>query len=596
MRFTTVSGRRGRLLFRLPAVARPRRRSVALLVVGLAVGLAVPGIQRTAAQEAGPPRLVLEPSCGSPWEGDETAIPLIEIGARGHDFPPNSTVEIYFDAGELDRLADAETRTDAFGAFDVTLEVPQPTDPGAVTVLARDDRRSEATANYLVPCPASIAITPDCGPAVDDVDGTDPYQIRVEGEGFRREGGDVQIGFMPSDGSITATSTATPDPSGRFVAELVQPAWAAGTHRVVAAQGQLNLSAQALFRVPCPPRPMVFVAPQCGPLAFPSDRLELLVSGTGFLPDSPIEVIFDLDGSSQAFVAREVVNESGSWGPIAITPFGRMEGRYVVLARQTVLVPPFTSPPVARLPPSTPGVLVSEATAMFEVPCPPERDPLLAVDPPGCGPAAPTVGSYDIRVRGFNFSPGPVELTFDADRAAGPDYPSESFAATAGEEGSFVADIAPAARPSGTYRILARQATVDGPIEATAVFFVPCEAVLEPIIRIVPESGPPGYVAIVEGEGFPSNEPVALTWNRGINAGREMTLDAGDTGTFRVGILVFHHDFVGRRVLQAGVPGDPDAYRTATDEYLVVAGQGSPPVFSAPDGASPFGDPILIRR
>lgn len=98
-------------------------------------------------------------------------------------------------------------------------------------------------------------------------------------------------------------------------------------------------------------------------------------------------------------------------------------------------------------------------------------------------------------------------------------------------------------------------------------------------LECVPPLGPPGFVTIAVGAGFPPNAPVTLTWRPGIG-GTIAVADA--TGAFRAPVLILHHDVLGPRELVAtvGTLGGSILARgpdSATARFLVVPATLGPP-------------------
>jgi hypothetical protein len=98
------------------------------------------------------------------------------------------------------------------------------------------------------------------------------------------------------------------------------------------------------------------------------------------------------------------------------------------------------------------------------------------------------------------------------------------------------------------------------------------------LLRLDPPLGPPGFVTIATGEGFPANAPVTLTWSVGITPTPLAPVFTAATGAFTAQVLVLPGDVEGPRKLRAvvtlsGVPATP-----ATAPFLVVAGTAVPPV------------------
>jgi len=113
------------------------------------------------------------------------------------------------------------------------------------------------------------------------------------------------------------------------------------------------------------------------------------------------------------------------------------------------------------------------------------------------------------------------------------------------------------------------------------------------VLKLDPDVAPPGLVTIVSGSGFPAGATVTLTWSIGITP-TLATIVTDANGTFRVGVLIFHHDIVGLRQLIAT--------RAAGPRFLPA--QAPMLVTSAPDIPStygwqlqpPFGPPLIFRR
>ena len=117
------------------------------------------------------------------------------------------------------------------------------------------------------------------------------------------------------------------------------------------------------------------------------------------------------------------------------------------------------------------------------------------------------------------------------------------------------------------------------------------------LLRVDPPVGPPGFVTIAIGEGFPANAPVTLTWSVGITPTPLAPLFTDATGAFTAQVLVLPGDIVGPRKLRAvvtlsGVPATP-----ATAPFLVVAGTAVPPVSGLIQAfRDSLGQPIILRR
>ena len=240
--------------------------------------------------------------------------------------------------------------------------------------------------------------------------------------------------------------------------------------------------AQANFRVPCRPTatPTMDLDPDCDTPALvgdPERRYSVEVSATALTP-GPVEIVFDAGADAADVTPPEhfpgEVDKDGRLGPLTITPLARPEGEYrvSVLQRETAVI-----------------------ERVFRVPCE-KPDRVVRQLQPTCGPISPGVeGAYSIRVRGRNFYPGTIELTFDSQGTP------ETRLATVTDEGTFDALLTAVGRDRGEYTVLARQRDARGTVlRGTRVFTVPC---VEPTLKIEPASGPAGYATLVTGTDFP---------------------------------------------------------------------------------------------
>jgi Tol biopolymer transport system component len=90
----------------------------------------------------------------------------------------------------------------------------------------------------------------------------------------------------------------------------------------------------------------------------------------------------------------------------------------------------------------------------------------------------------------------------------------------------------------------------DTPLSATAEASI---TVLQPVLRLHPDLGNPGFVPMATGTDFPPGATVTLAWNTGV-PGRVM-VTVGADGTFAAQVLVFPRDLPGSRRLIATVTG-----------------------------------------
>jgi hypothetical protein len=98
-------------------------------------------------------------------------------------------------------------------------------------------------------------------------------------------------------------------------------------------------------------------------------------------------------------------------------------------------------------------------------------------------------------------------------------------------------------------------------------------------LEVSPQVGPPGTVFIATGTGFPPGAQVRLSWSRGMTP-KLPVVTADARGRFRIQVLVFHHDAIGTRDLEAeqvgAVPFPPVAA-----PVLVSTPSSMPPGFIA---------------
>ena len=186
--------------------------------------------------------------------------------------------------------------------------------------------------------------------------------------------------------------------------------------------------------------------------------------------------------------------------------------------------------------------------------------------------AAPPV-TYAINVDGVNFNPySAVLVTFDA----GPGGTPESFEKTTDVFGHFSLDITVHGRAEGVHLIRAddfRQR------EADATYRIPC---FQPAVALDPPIGPPGFVTLAVGTGFPANATIAvLNWkDPALRSPLPKTIKTDGNGSFQIPILVLYHDLLGPRMLQAIVAnpfGDRAGSAIEADApFLVTPGRSQP--------------------
>lgn len=101
----------------------------------------------------------------------------------------------------------------------------------------------------------------------------------------------------------------------------------------------------------------------------------------------------------------------------------------------------------------------------------------------------------------------------------------------------------------------------------------PQPRVFNPALKLNPPLGPPGFVTLALGTGFPPGSTVKLVWSVGISAPTNAVV-AGN-GTFAVQMLVFHRDRLGPRDLVATGPG----FAPVKAAFTVVPGTQQPDDF-----------------
>jgi hypothetical protein len=183
---------------------------------------------------------------------------------------------------------------------------------------------------------------------------------------------------------------------------------------------------------------------------------------------------------------------------------------------------------------------------------------------------------YKIGVTGDNFDPfSSVLVTFDA----GPGGSPISTQAQTDGFGHFAATVTASQRAEGQHLVRAddfRQR------EADAVYSVPC---FQPSVALNPPIGPPGFVTSVVGTGFPPNSPIVdLNWARpALSSPLPKVITTDANGSFSYPVLVFYHDGIGPRVIQAIVAnpfGDQAGSAIEADApFLVTLGRPQPPDF-----------------
>jgi hypothetical protein len=451
------------------------------------------------------------------------------------------------------------------GTFRIEIRVAG-LDPGRYRVSAVS-QLDYGTPTYVfeTPCPSlDVRIAPRCGPAGGP---PDHMSVRVEATGFLRR----QRAFIIWDTSRSYEVFPTrTDPEGNLVADISPYQRRPGEYavRVRSVDNETGLLRQRSvpFTIPCEPVQAQLSATECRRPALEGEdewRWQIELSGRRYRPGA-VAVIFDADGvvGQQRFelTADEAGQLEGTIDPIA-----GPSGRYRIVARQGA------GQDAAQAGVAATRLVTGQTT--FRAPCGERETPPAPEIVDICGPEAPgQEDTYDIAVSGGGFYPGGVvRIAFGTERD------SQVFRAES-PEGSYERSISPDGRAEGRYPVRVSQRDVAGNVLATsrrAFFTVPCP--IDPTITVVPDQGPAGYTALVEGRDFRPGSLVTLTWDRGLQAGTPVEVVVGASGEFDVYLFILPNDWTGERTLRAGLADDPGAFPDVTDVYLVVPGSGVPP-------------------
>lgn len=168
---------------------------------------------------------------------------------------------------------------------------------------------------------------------------------------------------------------------------------------------------------------------------------------------------------------------------------------------------------------------------------------------PAASPAAAQPEKGRTTISGENFNPlSAVLITFDA----GLGGKAQSFEAQTDPFGHFSRSIEVVEPGDGFHLIRAddfRQREAD-----FATYKIPC---YQPSLALDPPIGPPGFVTLAVGTGFPANSPITfLNWDGRLLSPLPKDLKTDPNGGFQVPVLVLYHDRLGPRLLTAVVPND----------------------------------------
>ncbi|HEY8735745.1 MAG TPA: hypothetical protein VIO62_01735 [Candidatus Dormibacteraeota bacterium] len=191
-------------------------------------------------------------------------------------------------------------------------------------------------------------------------------------------------------------------------------------------------------------------------------------------------------------------------------------------------------------------------------------------------PPVVTPPPYAVGVVGENFGPfSAVLVTFDA----GPGGTAESAQAQTDGFGHFAITLSVRQRAEGRHLVRAddfRQR------EADAIYTVPC---FQPSVALNPPIGPPGFVTMAVGSGFPANSKIVdLNWaSPSLASPLPKVLMTDASGGFSFPVLILYHDGIGPRTIQAIVPNPFGAQAGSAIEadapFLVTLGRPQPPDF-----------------
>ncbi len=288
----------------------------------------------------------------------------------------------------------------------------------------------------------------------------------------------------------------------------------------------------------------ISVSPSCGPVGS-----TVQVSGSGWTAGFDVTITFDPQGTPpySVVVPGKSIGANGAFTASLTVPSRPDRGLpYQVTAQQT--------PPA--------GLVLPPATANFSIPC-----PSLTLNP-SCG----GIGDR-ILVHGAGFHTDLRVLV-----SLEPPAPAKPNATAVPRiDGTFDVVIPVSSRPPGSYFVVATQPNT--PYAARAQFQIPCP---KASIVLRPKVGPPGTIITVTGTGFPAGAVVKLTWSQGIQI-ISVSITVGASQGFQVRLLIYPHDRLGQRRLNAG----PDLsavnapiFNIATADFLVVPGSEQPRDFT----------------
>ncbi len=343
-------------------------------------------------------------------------------------------------------------------------------------------------ANY---CRPTATADTGCNAAMD---GKKPMELQISGKGFITKS--VELSIEGPSGSMHQDTVAV-DGKGQVRTTVNIRNYPAGEY-FVRLHGEFTAS--TWFRTPCPELD-VRVLPDCARSGSPPARMDVRVVATGFHEDQRVWVIWDGPQSHEFWNPR--TDDDGRL-VLTISPYRRGPGNYSLRIR------------------SDDGEsMIRQRSVSFKFPCEPTN---VAVKQRCARPALKGDGARRLAldVSGTGFEPGNLSVTFDAEGTV----EAETFRAKADAKGEFSTRIRPAARPLGSYRIVASQRqtglSTDGVsvpaavLEASTSFDVPCRDREAQPLTVAPVCGPeaPGekqaYEIAVGGSGYYPNGRVFI--------------------------------------------------------------------------------------
>jgi hypothetical protein len=468
------------------------------------------------------------------------------VTVSGSGFAASVSGVVWFDSNNNGVLDPGEPNapviTDAFGAFSVTLVVPD-VPAGTYNIYADVPLGSpvEASASFIVPTP-SITISPTSGPP-----GT---SITVVGSNFKL-GATVTIFFdVDGDGVVDpgeTVGTATASSTGAFSTVVPAPTLPFGTYDVRATDG-VNTAPAVTFTI----TPAISLSPTSG-----SPGTTVTVSGSGFAAGASGIVWFDIDDDN--------VVDAGE-PSVAVT--ASATGTFTA-----TLTVPTVAAGTYNIKADVPSGGPVEASATFIVPT-----PSITISPTSGPPGT------SITVTGSGFNVGASGFVwFDIDGDGVLDLGEPSVSVTASATGTFTATLTVPTVPfqAAGYNIRA-DVPSGGPVEASATFLV------TPAISLSPTSGPPGTTVTVSGSGFAASVS-GVVWfdsnnNGALDSGEpSASVTTGPLGTFTATLTV-PTVAAGTYNIRADVPSGGPVEASATFTVLIPSITVSPT--SGPPGTS----------